>query len=79
MVDDRALYEGMVNQYSRMLQFKAGPNQTVFNACEKHKDCLTERELLPDLFFADEKDIVEISLVDESEVDCWFCDGENGP
>lgn len=60
---------------SRVLQFRAGPNEHRFHACEEHEDMLVSN----DLFFAVNTDPVEPCDPDD-EIECDWCrepsDGE---
>ena len=58
--------------YRRVLQFRAGPNETSFDMCEEHKEGLTDPKQMPDLFFADEKDKVE--EIDDDTLTCYCCE-----
>jgi hypothetical protein len=66
--------------WSRILQFRSGPQSHTFYAC-KHKDCL---KVLEDgdagsgNFFATKKNVVEPVNPDD-EIDCDFCTEPNDP
>lgn len=57
---------------SRLLQFRAGPNETTFHACEEHKALLERPDGGVDLFFATDDQPVRTADPDDG-LCCYFC------
>lgn len=62
---------------SRTLQFRAGPNEYTFYACEDHRHVLVNGTV-NDLFFATADEPVQ-EEDPEDEIECYVCRGEDGP
>lgn len=57
--------------WTRLLQFRAGPNEHEFDACDEHKPDL-ERGDVSGLFFGRPTDVVAPVDPDDGR-DCYFC------
>lgn len=61
---------------SRVLQFRAGPNEHRFYACDRHTPNLLKGDV--DLFFGRSWDVSQAENP-EDEIECDWCRGEDGP
>lgn len=61
----------LVAIWSRVLQFRAGPNETEFHACAKHRPQL-EKDWPLDLFFSTVEEPVK-AVDPDDEIECYFC------
>jgi len=59
--------------HSRILQFRAGPNEVEFLACDEHLKYITDDP--PSAFFIDVRDEIKFEGPDEDFAyrDCYFC------
>jgi len=61
-----------VTRYTRVLQFRAGPQSAEFTACEAHKQDLMDGTVSN--FFADPADLITSEDLDDDEpIGCYFC------
>jgi len=61
---------------SRVLQFRAGPHEMAFAACDRHREDLSRGNVSN--FFADPRDEI-FPLTEGDDTECDFCRGEDGP
>lgn len=66
----------MIATRSRVLQFRAGPNEHRFFACDRHLRDLLDGRM--ELFFGRMWDVSE-AVDPEDEIPCDWCRGEDGP
>lgn len=63
-------------KWKKVLGFKAGPYDSIFYSCDRHKNLLDKGDVSN--FFSIGLFITE-SMEEDDSIECYFCRGEEGP